>query len=151
MLGDKVEYPSFVRLNVPDSLLFRMAGKVFRYFGFTTFDMWGRRVGSWAELMSSTTEEFTSQAVRMANLVLEPFPYTLGAPGSEQDREVMKIRGMDPSLSKRKQGNMDTNIRAALDFNAHAHQTAMVGDCALYDIFHYFGMPGLIGGGHLWS
>ena len=27
----------------------------------------------------------------------------------------------------------------------------MVGYCALYDDFHYFGMPGLIGGGHLWS
>ena len=80
---------------------------------------------------------------------LEPFPYTMCAPGS--DREVMKIGGMDPSLSKRKQENMDANIRAALDFNPHAHQTAMVGDCALYDIFHYFGMPGLIGGGHLWS
>ncbi len=49
---------------------------------------------------------------------LEPFPYTMCAPGS--DREVMKIRGMDPSLSKRKQGNMDTNISAALDFNARA-------------------------------
>ncbi len=27
----------------------------------------------------------------------------------------------------------------------------MVGYCALYDDFHYFGMPGLIGGAHLWS
>ena len=151
MFSDKKVYPNFVRLNAPDSLLHTVAAAVLHYLNFTTFDVWWCAVGNTAEFISSTTEGYTSQGLRVSNLLLRPFDYTACVPGSQQELDVM---ANEPESFKqalqRKKRELDTNINASLDFNAHAHLNALTGDCAIADIMYYLEMKGLVGSGHLW-
>jgi len=145
-LSDKVVYPSFVRTNPTEAVVFNATLGLLNHLGFTVVDVVvcdhaGSRAGA-----RNLLDVLQADGIAAAQYLVAQDAYTAMWAGSLEEL----VRFGPRMLEKKKE--WDSLMAAMLLFNAHAHVDLMQGDlCPKLDFMSYIELAGgLFNTGHVW-